>query len=501
MNRNTSLLFLLVLTAFITRVFVIWIGRPEFVGWFNHTYYYYVETEGLLSHGKLPFPDMPLLFYIYAFTAKIFTYLGADMHHAIVNSTRFWMSLIPSILPIAVYFTFKGIYRSEAFPKWIWGLIFISAFYPLSLLYMPEFLQKNVLGILLLALLIQQSRNALEGLHAKRIILLVLTFLLIVLTHYGTTAAALLYASAFLFAYGWHKRSPSKAKLSLALFAGISFALGSIYLFDYQRFERIIFYINRMADTSSLGLIFSSDGDKLSAILMALIPLAAVLLLYQLYKKAKPALSYENSVFWLCNIIFCYLLMLPVYDPLLFARFANYLILPLLFVVAFVIQYSLKKAWMKKAVLGFALLGTLTIAAGDISSRMLRNKNKGQIYQDIVKMKEANGLSPNDLIIARNGAEHISNWFLQTKSCVITSFNLNDFEKYDRIFILNPTEGSMALPANTSEAIEKYSYMLSNIREPQGAQLVYESPHIRLLELESAPGEWSFDEQGKWIGY
>jgi len=64
-NKKNPLLilFIIVLAAFGCRVALIWIGRPEFVGWFNHTYYYYVQTKGLLIKGQLPFPDMPLLFY------------------------------------------------------------------------------------------------------------------------------------------------------------------------------------------------------------------------------------------------------------------------------------------------------------------------------------------------------------------------------------------------------------------------------------------------------
>lgn len=91
MDRNAKLLLLLVSISFLVRVFTIWLGRPEFVGWFNHNYYYFVETLGLLERGKLPFPDMPLLFYIYAATANLLTWLGVESHLAIVNATRFWM--------------------------------------------------------------------------------------------------------------------------------------------------------------------------------------------------------------------------------------------------------------------------------------------------------------------------------------------------------------------------------------------------------------------------
>ena len=71
MNKNQiNNLSLLILIAFTIRVIIIWLTRPEFVGWFNHTYYYYVQTRGLIENGHLPFPEMPLLFYLYSYTVN-----------------------------------------------------------------------------------------------------------------------------------------------------------------------------------------------------------------------------------------------------------------------------------------------------------------------------------------------------------------------------------------------------------------------------------------------
>jgi len=97
-------LSILILIAFIVRVIVIWVGRPEFVGWFNHTYYYYVQTRGLLENGSLPFPEMPLLFYIYSFTANLLNWFGVEINAAIVSATRFWMCLIPGYFFLQVLF-------------------------------------------------------------------------------------------------------------------------------------------------------------------------------------------------------------------------------------------------------------------------------------------------------------------------------------------------------------------------------------------------------------
>jgi len=81
-------------SAFTARALTIWIGRPEFVGWFNHSYYYCVQVEGLLETGQLPYADLPFLFHLYGATASLFQLFGLELQPSIVNSVRLIMSLI-----------------------------------------------------------------------------------------------------------------------------------------------------------------------------------------------------------------------------------------------------------------------------------------------------------------------------------------------------------------------------------------------------------------------
>ncbi len=502
MSKHIKFILSLVLIAFLVRVLVIWVGRPEFVGWFNHTYYYYVETKGLLQNGQLPFPDMPLLFYVYAGTAKVLMFFGMEMHHTIVSSTRFWMSLIPSLLPIPIFLTVKNSFREYTIPYCSWVFLFACAFYPLSILHMPEFLQKNVLGLLLLAIFIYQSKLAFAELNLKRVLILCIIFLIILFTHFGTSATALLYLASMAIVTFMHKSKKRSLKLVFIVFVGFSIALITFYFTDVHRFNRVGYYLDRIFDSSSLGLLFSPyDPDKFTTIFMLVIPLAIVLLFYKWYRSAKAKLSMDNSLFWLTQIIFCYLLVLPIYEPLLMARFANFLGLPLVFILIFMIEYYIVKNWVKNALLGLVVAGTLTIGFGDIVSSFWHNKNKEVIYEDLIKMKKTVGLTNNDLIITRNGVEHISNWFLNTKSCLITSFNIKDLSKYERVFILNPTEGSMRLPISTNKATQWYNYMLTNIQIPSNAKNVYKSEHIEFYEIDSQPKEWLFENSGNWKNY
>lgn len=499
---NRKILLAIIFIGFIVRLFLIWIGRPEFVGWFNHTYYYYVQTRELLESGKLAFPDMPLLFHLYATSAKILTWMGLDSNSAIVNASRFWMCLIPALIPIPVYAVLKNIFKETSIPKWLWALVFVSAFYPLTLVHHPEFLQKNMLGLLLLAILMLQSKLLFEQPSNRHIFIFVFTFILILLTHFGSAGVSLLYICSILLSLFIHKRKTWSIAFSLSLILGLAIALVTFYFLDVQRFERISSYINRIVDSSSLGLLFSAnDPDKFTTIIMFLLPLGCTILLYSNYKKNKKQLSFSNSTFWLGNIIFFYSLLLPIYEPLLMARFVSYLTLPLIFIVAFTLQNSIQRALWKRGLVGLAIFGTVFIAIGDITSLIMHNRNKEEAYNDLLIMKDKFGFTDQDLILTRNGVEHIANWFLNSKSSLITSFSLSDFNKYHRIFIMNPTEGAMKLQSITNVDNQKYNYMLSNIEEPTEGEVVFSSTHIKLIQVKYPPQKWKFDKEGKWTGY
>ena len=500
---NRIALLTIVFCAFIARLFLIWIGRPEFVGWFNHTYYYFVQTRELLESGKFAFPDLPLLFQLYAVSAKILTWIGLDIQTAIIISTRFWMCLIPALIPISIYGVLRKVIEETKTARYFfWALIFISAFYPLTLVHHPEFLQKNLLGLLLLSILIYLSKQLIEKQNTKDVIVFALTFLLIIFTHFGTTFVSILYICSILVSIIIHKRKPWSNIFSLSLILGLVISLSTFYYLDIHRFERISSYIIRIVDSSIFGLLFSeNDPDKFSTILMFFLPLGFTIILYSFFLKGKQQIHENKSIFWLGNIIFFYSLVLPIYEPLLLARFVNFLTLPLIIIIAYTIQNSLKSIFWKKTIIGISVFVTILIATGDIISLIMHNKNKEEAYKDLLKMKELINFSERDLILSRNGVEHIANWFLNSKSSLITSFNRQDFKKYNRIFILNPIEGEMKLQNVTNKENQKYNYMLSNIDEPSDGIVMYSSSYIKLIHLTNPPKNWKYDHEDNWIGY
>jgi hypothetical protein len=501
-KRERLVLFSIILVALIVRALFIWIGRPEFVGWFNHTYYYFVQTREVLTEGKLAFADVPLLFYLYALSSKLLMWMGLEMEVAIVNASRFWMCVVPALIPIPVFFLAKNIHGQQALTIRHWILVGVSAFLPLSMLHLPEFSQKNMLGILLMAAIFWYSKKALDSLRRGPIGMVLLLFLLVVLTHFGTAVVALLFVLSLLLAHliEQNRKGPIFALGGLSMLAGLLF-LALIYWFDAQRFDRIRYYLRESFDASFLGNFFSSAA----AVAGVLAPLMIFLFLWRDYRKRTNRLEVADQRFWLSSILFAYLLALPVIDPLVLARFSLFLSLPFLVILFYLLDYSGWKNWLKNGVVILAGLGALMLLFGEWMSLQMQDRNKEAVYEDLMEMDQQISFSSNDLVLTKNGAEHICNWFLETKAGMITSMNKKDFNTYDNIYILNPIQGQLNFTdiqgkTATNEA-DRYLFMMRNIPQPENAVKLYETQYMELLKIDSPPEEWIYDSEGYWISY
>ena len=508
-DKEHKKVFLIVSTAIAIRVFFLLLQRPEFVCWFNHTYYYYVEVKGLLEQGNLPFKDMPLLFYLYAFTAKFLGLIGFDTDNAIVYSTRLLMSIIPSLLPIPTYAIIKNISKYLPIQKSQWVFIISSGFLPLSIIHMPEFLQKNALGILLLITLVYYSQKLIREYKTRDVLISAALILAIILTHFGTTGAMVLYGASLLLASFFTNKDVKQFLIyGSVLILTLIGSLLAFYLFDIQRFERIFIYLFHSIEHSFLGVLFSANSatsERFNALSGIVLPGIVIAFFILIFRKYQSSLSKENRLFWLTNIIFCYLLVLPVWEMLLMARFVLFLSIPLLIIFAFQNEYVIKRVWIKYSVLSIIFSGILLMAFGEILSTKFHGRDNDEIYADLMALKRDQIFQKNDLVITKNGAEHICIWFLNVKSGVITSLNRSDFDKYDNIYVLNPIEGELNFQGienkKATNETDKYIFMLRNIPKPENAVTIYESEYIEFFRLDASPLKWSYDSAGNWIGY
>ncbi len=510
-KKDWLILALIISTIILLRVFTIWIGRPEFVGWFSHTYYYFVEVQGVLQNNSLVYSDMPLLFYIYAIISKILIYFGVAPKLAIVTSTRLVMSVTPALTALPVYFLIKLINKGKHLTKLHWLLVLVSTLLPLSITHLPEILQKNMFGLVLFTFLQLAIYKLLKTYsHIKMLCVFILT-LSILLTHLGTFGVTLFFFVAVITATFITKERADKKTLlwlfSTPIFAGFSIYL--IYLIDVSRFNRIVYYLGRSISNSQIGKIYSSETiiEKLQFLAAAIFTTLVVYLLYRLYKLKLKELPKIDKIFLLSNIIFIYLLLFPLFDVDLIVRFILFISLPIIIIQIYLLKY-LQRNWVKNALVGLFVLVCATMTFGEVMGVLMRNANNRLIHQEIVTIKNKHIFESNDFVITKYGVNPICNWFFEIKSGLITSLNKTDFQNHRKVYILNPIEGRISpetVKNLTNKPIitesEKYEVMRNNIIIPKQAKPVYTSETIEIFELESPPKNWKFDSNGNWVGY
>jgi hypothetical protein len=510
MKRERTILAAIVFAGFATRAVAIWLLRPEFVGWFNHSYYYWVQVRGLLQDGQLPYADLPFLFHLYRGVAALYHLLGLEIASAIVNSTRSVMSIVPALIAIPAYGLIKGIHQDRPLTFRLWTLVAVSAFLPLTFSHMPELLQKNCLGLFFLGGLLFTTLRYLRLRSLRSLIACLALFLLIAVTHLGTLAVTLLFVLALVSAFLFEKANPRQIAGWLGLLLVCSGSgLIAVYLLDAGAFQRILLYARSSLPGSLIGNLFSSDPlvRRPMAFLGIIIPLGMCLFLLWVYRKRRSSLAMPDRIFWLGSTLFAYILVLPLFDLDLVPRFILFLPLPAMVILNYCLRFQ-AKGRLGIVLVVLASVGTAVMVAGETMELLFRSPDKRAIHRELLDLKDQYQLTENDFVLTRYGVNPICNWFLGTKSGLITAVHRDDIESYDRFFVLNPARGSMAsAPTRSGDGTgpvlpsqkKAYVAMRSDVPLPVGIRPLVETEHLSFYRLRSMPETWQFDGDGNWM--
>jgi len=497
--------------AIVGRALRIWLTRPEYVGWFNHSYYYWVQTRGLLLHGELPYADMPLIFYLYALLAGALQVFGMDLEPAVINASRFCMSLVPALIAIPAYCTLRRINGDQALTASLWILVGIAAFLPLTTAHMPELLQKNTLGLLLLFTLSHVAYVFLQERSGNYLALAALLVLAIALTHLGTLAVTIVFAVALAIATTWEagtRREPIKTALILVVMIAASAAMLSAI--DPDALARVVRYLQSSLPNSLLGKLVSGAirQDGLLLITGILVPAALAFVLLRSYNRHRALLTAADRVFWLSQILLACLLLAPVIDLEVMPRFLLFLPLPAIVIVAFHLRMHQQK-WLNRIAVAAAAIGALVMVVGDVTGVLMRYPDKAQTHAELDDMRDRFDLGHGDLVLTPYGGNTICNWFLGTRAGLITAFNRDDIQKYARVFVLNPRDAQVLGDAAdrivddritfTTER-QKYEAMRLNVPVAGRVPNMINYRFVNFYRLDAVPDDWLFDDTGTWIG-
>ncbi|MEM7053997.1 MAG: hypothetical protein AAF446_05560 [Pseudomonadota bacterium] len=487
-----------IITAFLTRFLALFVGRPEFVGWFNHSPYYWVQSKALIEQGELAYGDMPLLFALYAGLAKLISLFGMPQDSAIIMMSRLVMVTTPALIPIAVYLLAK---QTSADRPLGWPgrcLVLASGFLPLTFANMPEHLQKNMLGLLLLAFLLLTIFYWLRSRSYGSVLLGLSLLISIGLTHLGSALAALLLLVALAMEITLRRSSLKElgliGLLCMLAVIGVGFA---IHVFDPESTERVLFLLTNLIPDSSVELLVG--------VLVVSIWLGVVWFAQRWFTRRSK--QNQRAVVALGRIIIVWigLLAFPLWPGEIGMRLI--LFIPLAAVVLLVLfAHSSEASKLLRFIVAATTLVFVVMSIGEATSLLMSYPNKAQTSSELAAVNQKYQLSRDDLVITTYGAAPIANWFLGTRATLLTAVEDDVFERYDRVFVLNTLER----PAPTLEPEECRRIQSSNDRywatrhDTPMSEIANPDPDFERFDffrLPALPENWVFDRSGLWAGW
>lgn len=500
----------IVAVAFLGRAFLIWLTRPEYVGWFNHSYFYWVQTRGLLLDGTLPYADLPLIFYGYAAIATFLQGLGMELEPAVINAARFCMSLAPALIAIPAFLTLRRINQGEVLSLGFWLLVAVAAFLPLTMVHVPELLQKNMIGMLLLFSLNYFVYLALQQRNARNLGMVAVLVLAIALTHLGSLAVTLAFGISLAAAICNEIRPNNRYwYIVAALVILVASSIWIVAIADPEAFLRVLHYAQSSLPNSLLGKLLGANTlvDSLLLLGAILVPAALAIALLRVFRRHRDTLALPDRLFWLSHILLAYLLLAPVIDLDVMPRLLLFLPLPAMMIAAYHLRYCRNK-WANRLTVAAATAGTVVMLAGETTGLLMHYPHKAEARYELDDMRARFGLGFDDFILTPYGGNTICNWFLGTRSGLITAFNRDDAPKYARIFVLNPID-SQAL-GDTAHRMhdgvilfeterQQYEAMRLNVPVAEMTKMI----NYRRFDLHAMykiPDDWLFDGSGMWIG-
>ncbi len=498
LRRDASILSISIAAALVARFVVLFVGRPDFVGWFNHSPYFWVQAKSLIEHGNLAYGDMPLLFAIYAGLAQVISALGVPLEPAIIVASRLVMIVAPALIPVAVYLLAKSVAGEERLSWSVRCLVFASGFLPLTFANMPEHLQKNMMGLLLLAFAVLALFHWLRARRLSALLLFAVLLAAVCLTHLGTALAALLLVGALILDVLLRRSSLKDFGLIGLLSAAVVAAVGyGIRGFDPAAAERVNALI--------AGLLPDSMGETAVYLLVVAAWLGVLWLLWRWFSLRTSREDAAVAALGRTAILWMGLLAMPLWPGDVGMRLM--LFIPLGAVVLLILTlFVFRGVRLLRYAAVVMTLAFCSMSTGEAISLYMTYPNKTQISSQLSVAADNYRLSREDLVITPYGVNPIANWFLGTKSSLLTAVQQDVFEHYDRVFVLNTLERRAPdlEPGECRLIQSEYDrYWTTRHDSPLGESETRDPDYdlFALYQLEKLPEDWAFDREGLWAGW
>lgn len=383
--------------------------------------YYPLQVRNILNTGFLSFNDVPLYFYFCASIVKVLSLLGLTVHDESIISV---IKIVDSVaLPLLAIPLFKMVTRKER-PVSIVAAMAILSFAVLS--FTPFFilgdLQKNAFAIPLAFIFILFWENFIINPVRRNLVAVVISLVVIALSHFGIFAFCLAFLIASLFIV-YRK----KAILPSLIIFLVGF--GIIALFDFNRAFRLITFWKVVFEKPAFfqgPLHFPLLFNVLFSYFLAVFGILQ-------FRRFKSKLDKVSEYMMITLIVSLAVFAFPVYDQQYFQRFNVLLFIPQLLLIAYLIRMNQKLALPFS--ISLVLLTTLSVFI--YFSEEKKPCINDQVFDELQNInKYVAENRENSIIIARHGLEFWTAWALNVKVVQDRAMDKIGLDKYRNVIFL-----------------------------------------------------------------
>lgn len=463
--------------------------------------YYPFQVKSILDNFRLGYSDMPFIFYFQALIVKILTiFIKGDINHIIIVTSKIVDSILPTLIVLPVFILARKQFKDKSIKSDIY-IITLCAF---SVLYfsfigiLGSDLQKNSTGLVWLSFSLLGLYLYIMDKRKKNLYITVIFVLLNFLTHIGTFGAfvcfGMIYGLISIFTLG---KQIAKLKKHILIISGIIIVfLAALLILDVQRFDRLItFVVSPLTFFENPEILFLLNKQPITTgPWLGNYIVCNFLAIFGLIYILKNRQSFQAGV-WK-YVLSLSLAGLFMSSPLLgidwSARFLWISIVFLILEYIFIFSIMTKKR-NRLILVSFFILVMVVFLQPSLYPK--RPHITEESYNELYKIGDSISFTENSIILTRHGLEWWSGLVLNTYVGQDYSLTIQEYYKYDSVYILVQKNGNnyknlgwshfleVEIPASATKKFDGNYFELYKLNEPLNYDRYISKPPLAYGEI------------------
>lgn len=481
-------LVLLILIVIAIRGFILF--RDDLMGGVNGMYYP-VQVRAILESGKLGFPDLPLVFYLEAFVAKIsISIFGGDSVQSIITASKLVNMILPALTAIPVFLLSREVLSEGRGRRWV--PLLVSSFatlYFFSLFGIAE-LQKTAIGLAWVMFFFYFIYKAMQYGGVKNPLLAGLFFGLTGLTSLGCLGTIIVFLVLIIFfSLIFDKEKRLKLlKVIPTILGGFLVLITIFYFIDPERIERLlgVFLLSRkLFEDNMFSYLTKGEGPIVfmktaPALLGNFLSIFNLILFFRKRRFMVPS----DKVFYFSLILLLILLGFPLLGLEWLCRLSLMAHIPVSITLMFAFRY-IRTNW-KRVILIMIMIIIIFLPLIPITLGPQKWCISKKAYHDLIKVKNAIRDPNSTLVVTRHGLEWWSAWVLGTDVAQQNVVTNATFDAYDDVLYLVQLKGTENVGPGPGQG--QAGSQFPEVFIPENAETVYRSDYFILARVSGLPG-------------